>query len=105
MLLDNVSKMKEIFEEDEYRKVASGEIDIIREIATRISEARSLVIRMEETADRIIEMESERERAVAFHDEIVPFLDEIRVHVDALEMIVDDQMWPLPKYRELLFVR
>ena len=105
VLLDNVSKMKEIFEEDEYRKVASGEIDIIREIATRISEARSLVIRMEETADRIIEMESERERAVAFHDEIVPFLDEIRVHVDALEMIVDDQMWPLPKYRELLFVR
>ena len=60
---------------------------------------------MEEAVDEVCGIESERSRAVAFHDKVVPFLDEVRVHVDALEMIVDDQMWPLPKYRELLFIR
>ena len=50
-------------------------------------------------------IESEREKAIAYHDTIVPALEEIRYHIDKLELIVDNQMWTLPKYRELLFVR
>ena len=46
-----------------------------------------------------------RERAIAYHDTVVPFLDSIRSHIDELELMVDNQMWPLPKYRELLFIR
>ena len=50
-------------------------------------------------------IESEREKAIAYHDTVAPYLDEIRSHIDDLELMVDNQMWPLPKYRELLFIR
>lgn len=50
-------------------------------------------------------IESEREKAIAYHDNIVPMMEEIRYHIDKLELIVDNQMWTLPKYRELLFIR
>jgi glutamine synthetase len=50
-------------------------------------------------------IESEREKAIAYHDTVFPYFDKIRHQVDQLEMIVDDELWPLPKYRELLFIR
>ena len=50
-------------------------------------------------------IESIREKAIAYHDNITPFLDAIRRHIDSLELIVEDEIWPLPKYRELLFIR
>jgi len=105
ILLDNVAKMKEIFSAAEYKKVSAAETQIIKDIATHTSEARELAIEMEKECDAILDMKSQRERAVAFHDRIVPYLQKVREHVDALEMIVDDDMWPLPKYRELLFIR
>lgn len=48
---------------------------------------------------------SERERAIAYHDTVLPRMDSIRYHIDKLELMVDNEMWPLPKYRELLFIR
>ena len=106
ILLDNVSKMKDIFtDKGEFDQVASGEISMIKDIARHTSEARAQAVRMEEECDRIDAIECERERAIQYHDVIVPYLESIREHVDALEMIVDDEMWPLPKYRELLFIR
>ena len=48
---------------------------------------------------------SEREKAIAYHDTVAPMIEEIRRHIDKLELIVDDEMWPLPKYREMLFIR
>ncbi len=106
ILLDNVSKMKDIFtDKGEFDQVASGEISMIKDIARHTSEARAQAVRMEEECDRIDAIECERERAIQYHDVIVPHLESIREHVDALEMIVDDEMWPLPKYRELLFIR
>ena len=105
VLLDNVSKMKEIFNDEEYSEVAAGEIQIIKDMAMHISKARNLAVGMEADVDEICEIEEERAKAIAFHDRVVPYLEKVRVHVDALEMIVDDQMWPLPKYRELLFIR
>lgn len=50
-------------------------------------------------------IESEREKAIAYHDTVAPLMDEIRYHIDKLELMVDNEMWPLPKYRELLFIR
>lgn len=105
ILLDNVAKMKEIFSPEEYRQVATGEIQIIKDIAVHTSEARSLAIEMEGVCDELLECGCERTKAIGFHDRVVPYLSRIREHVDALEMIVDDDMWPLPKYRELLFIR
>ena len=50
-------------------------------------------------------IESEREKAIAYHDTVVPAMEEIRYHIDKLELMVDNEIWPLPKYRELLFIR
>ena len=106
ILLDNVSKMKEIFTDaGEFQQVAAGEIQIIKDIAMHTSEARAQAVAMEVECDRINAIDCEREKAVQFHDIVVPYLESIREHLDALEMIVDDDMWPLPKYRELLFIR
>lgn len=50
-------------------------------------------------------IESEREKAIAYHDNVVPKMEAIRYHIDKLELMVDNEMWPLPKYREMLFIR
>lgn len=105
ILLDNVSKMKEIFSESEYKMLADSEIRTIKDIAMHMEQARTLSDEMEDLCDKISAIDCEREKAIAFHDKIIPYLENIREHVDALEMIVDDDMWPLPKYRELLFIR
>lgn len=106
VLLDNVSKMKEIFTvKKEFDQVAESEIHIIKDIAMHCSEARTMAEKMEKECDALDQLEDERTKAIGYHDKITVYLEEIRQHVDALEMIVDDEMWPLPKYRELLFIR
>ena len=106
VLLDNVSKMKEIFSvKKEFDHVAESEIHIIKDIAMHCSEARTMAEKMEKECDALDQLEDERAKAIGYHDKITVYLEEIRQHVDALEMIVDDEMWPLPKYRELLFIR
>ena len=59
---------------------------------------------MDVLCDRLAHIGEERVRSIGFHDEGVPLMESTRQHVDALEMIIDDQMWPLPKYREMLFI-
>ncbi len=106
ILLDNVSKMKEIFtDKKEFEEVSDGEIQIIKDIAKHCSAARALADEMEEACDELNGLSEEKAKAVGYHDRITYYLDRIREHIDALEMIVDDEMWPLPKYRELLFIR
>ena len=60
---------------------------------------------MIEARKRANRIESEREKAIAYHDTVLPPMEEIRYHIDKLELMVDNEMWPLPKYRELLFIR
>ena len=104
-LIDNVYKMKQLFAEDESARLSSENVVIIREIAAHtayIKEHVDALIEARKVANRI---ETEREKAVAYHDTVAPMLEEIRYHIDKLELIVDNQMWTLPKYRELLFIR
>ena len=63
------------------------------------------VEKMVEARKKANRIESEREKAIAYHDNVAPYLEKIRYHVDKLEEVVDDELWPLPKYRELLFIR
>ena len=104
-LIDNVYKMKQLFAEEESARLSSENVAIIREIAAHtayIKEHVDALIEARKVANRI---ETEREKAVAYHDTVAPMLEEIRYHIDKLELIVDNQMWTLPKYRELLFIR
>ena len=104
-LIDNVYKMKGLFSEEEAAKLSAENIAIIREIAERTAYIKEHVDAMVEARKVANKIEGERAKAVAYHDTIAPMLEQIRYHIDKLELIVDDQMWTLPKYRELLFIR
>lgn len=104
VLLDNVLKVKEIFTDKEFKALSADELEQIREISSDTCEARLMADKMDALCDEITAMEDIRSAAIRFHDEVIPLTESIRKHLDNLEMIVDDQMWPMPKYRELLFI-
>ena len=103
-LLDNIIKMEQVLGKEEGDRASQENIETVKQIAVSVSEIRRLVNEMVErrkVANRITE---EREKAVAYHDTVAPMLESIRVHIDKLELIVDNELWTLPKYRELLFI-
>jgi len=105
MLLEDVRNLKEICASDkEYKQLASSQLDLIKCISADIKAAEDEVDRLDPLIEKLTAGDEGRECAVAYHDQVVPMLEDIRKHVDSLEMMVDDQMWPLPKYRELLFI-
>lgn len=104
-LIDNVYKMKGLFSAEEAGKLSAENLAIIREISERTAYIKDHVDAMVEARKVANKIEGERAKAVAYHDTIAPMLEQIRYHIDKLELIVDDQMWTLPKYRELLFIR
>ena len=104
-LAKNVGSMREIFSPEEAEKLCARNIKIIREIAERTQTIETMVeelVNARKIANRI---ENEREKAIAYHDTVEPKMDEIRYHIDKLELTVADELWTLPKYRELLFIR
>ena len=104
-LIDNVYKMKDLFPAEKAAKLSAKNLELIEEIADRTAFIKEHVDAMIEARKVANKIESEREKAIAYHDKIVPMLEAIRYHIDKLELVVDDQIWTLPKYRELLFIR
>lgn len=104
-LIDNVYKMKDLFPAEKASVLSARNLEIIEDIACRTNFIKEKVDEMVEARKVANKIDSEREKAIAYHDTIVPMLEEIRYHIDKLELVVDDQMWTLPKYRELLFIR
>lgn len=104
-LLDNVYKLKSLFELAKYQKLAAEKLSLIEEIESHIDAVQSMVGLMVEARRVANKIENEREKAVAYHDTVAPYFNKIRYNIDKLELIVDNEMWPLPKYRELLFIR
>ena len=105
ILLENVTRLKDVFTEEEYETLSAEPRRLIRKISAHIAAVTTKVDEMVEArkkANRITDM---REKAITYHDTVAPYLDEIRDHIDDLELMVDNQSWPLPKYRELLFIR
>ncbi len=104
-LIDNVHKVQEVFPAEKAAQLNAKNLELIEKIAAHssfIAENINLMVENRKVANRI---ENIREKAIAYHDTVAPMLESIRYHVDKLELIVDDEMWPLPKYRELLFIR
>ncbi|NOY36246.1 MAG: glutamine synthetase type III [Chlorobi bacterium] len=102
-LIENVRGLKEIFSEKEFLEQAGERMELIKEISGHITFIKSKVNEMIEARKVANKIENEKEKAFAYDRTVRPFLDQIRYHVDKLEMVVDDEMWVLPKYRELLF--
>ncbi len=103
ILLTNVSKLKEV--SDNYKELGAEQLRLIEKISTHVNAINAKVHEMIDTRKMANMIESEREKALAYHDNVAPYLDAIRYHIDKLELIVDNEMWPLAKYRELLFIR
>lgn len=105
MLLDNVYKIQQVYPKDKAKELSAMDSSIIEEIATHISTIKTDVDAMVEARKVANRIEDEREKAIAYHDTVFPYFDKIRRAVDTLELTVDNEMWTLPKYRELLFIR
>ena len=104
-LIDNVHKMSQLFDAEKATRLSSENIKLIEEIAERTIFITKHVQEMIEKRKVANKLTDEREKAIAYHDDIAPMLETIRYHIDKLELIVDNEMWTLPKYRELLFIR
>lgn len=105
MLLQNVKNLKEVFSAKEFEELAGARMDLIREIGSHVSAIKAKRKEMIESRKKNNVIENVIEKAYAYEKEVKPYLEEIRYHIDKLELIVDNEKWPLPKYRELLFVR
>ena len=104
-LVDNVYKLKQLLPADKFNESAKKDLEIIDKISGHISYIEERVHDMVEARKVANHIEGNRARAIAYHDTVAPMFDEIRYHIDKLELMVSDQMWQLPKYRELLFIR
>ena len=103
-LIENVKGLKEIFG-DNFKTLAGDRIDLITEISEHVAAITKKVEAMVEARKVANIVEEGKERAIAYDKTVRPYLEDIRTHIDKLELIVEDELWPLPKYRELLFNR
>lgn len=104
-LVDNVYKIQQTFPANRAKELCAYNVDLIEKINKHLNFIAENVDLMVEERKKANKIESEREKAIIYHDKIEPFFDNIRYHIDKLELIVEDATWPLPKYRELLFIR
>ena len=99
VLLDKAYKMKELGIK------STSDLELIKDIQERTATIQRLVHDMVEARKVANKIEDQREKAIVYHDTVAIYFDQIRYHIDKMEEVIDDQLWPLPKYRELLFIR
>ncbi len=104
-LIENVKGLKEIFNATEFERLAGARKESIITISDHISMIKKLVNEMVDERRKANIIEDTYKKAIAYESKVKPYLDEIRIHIDKLELLVDNEMWPLPKYRELLFTK
>ena len=104
-LIDNVKGLKEIFKDEEFQVLANEQMELIREISKNVSQIKTGVDELLEAKERARSMNTGQQQAEIYCNEVKPKFDRIREASDALEMMVDDELWPMTKYRELLFTR
>jgi glutamine synthetase len=103
-LIENVRGLKEVFG-DKFTEIAAEQMDLIKEISSRISKIIYMVDAMINERKKANKIENADKKAEAYCNHVKPFFEKIRYECDKLEMMVDDELWPLTKYRELLFTR
>lgn len=105
VLLEKIGRMARMFSAQKLQELAKYDMEMIERLSTHISEIQNNVEQLAGARKFANRIADEREKAVAYHDTVLPWFDKIRYHIDKLELYIDDEMWPLPKYRELLFIR
>lgn len=105
LLVNNVVNLRSLFDGEKGARVVGHDIETIEKISGLMDSIKNEVERMVTARKQANAISDERSRAIAYHDNVVPPMEIIRHHIDKLEMMIDNEMWPLPKYRELLFIR
>jgi glutamine synthetase len=105
LLIDNVRGLEAVFSKAEFKEVAETQLEMIRKISSHVTIIKTKIDEMIEARKKANKIEDAHKSAVAYCNDVKPFMDEIRYHADKLELLVDDELWPLPKLRELLFTR
>jgi len=104
MLLQNVLNVKQVFSAEETSSLNEQDYVIIRRIEQHAGAIIEEVEKMNKARAKANHIEDQRERAITFHDTVLPLMEMIRSHVDDIELVIDDELWNLPKYREMLFI-
>jgi len=104
-LIDNVQRLKDIMDADTFNRVAKEQLEMIKDISARISQILGSKEAMVQERKKANLMEDMRDRAIAYHDHVKPYFEVIRYESDKLELMIDDEQWPLPKFREMLYTR
>lgn len=104
MLLDNVVKLSQVLPK-KAAALSKEQVEQIEAISSYIAEVKKNVSIMVAEREKAEKMDSEEAKANAYHDKVEPLFEKIRTPIDQLEFVVDNELWPLPKYRELLFIR
>jgi glutamine synthetase len=104
-LIENIKGLKDIFNDLEYERLAGARKEMIIIISDHITDIKKMVNSMIEERKKANVIEDSFRKALAYEKMVKPYLEEIRYHIDKLELMVDNEIWPLPKYRELLFTR
>ena len=105
MLVDNVTKLLSLFPAEKGSQIVAHDLETIERISNHMEIIKKETDKMINARKSANTIENEREKAIAYHDSVIPPMETIRYHIDKLELMVDNEMWPLPKYRELLFIR
>lgn len=105
LLVDNTQRLKDVLDAKTYVKLSKNQIQTIKDISEHISTIKEGIEKMIGERKLANKMTTTEEKANAYYEKVTPYFEEIRYHVDKLELLVDDEEWPLPKYRELLFIR
>ena len=104
-LIDNVQRLKDIMDADTFNRVAKEQLEMIKDISARISQILGSKEAMVQERKKANLTEDMRDRAIAYHDHVKPYFEVIRYESDKLELMIDDEQWPLPKFREMLYTR
>ncbi|MCK9421687.1 MAG: glutamine synthetase III [Bacteroidales bacterium] len=104
-LIENVKGLKQVLDLKTYGKLSQNQMDSITEISEHIDKIKTFLNEMIEARKGANRIQEAEEKAFAYSDTVLPYFEKIRYHADKLELLIDDELWPLPKYRELLFTR
>ncbi len=104
ILIENVTGLKDIYG-NSFKKVAGEQMKLIESISDHIEHINKGITEMTDARKKANQIESGEKRAHTYCDEVKPYFEQIRYHCDKLELLVDDELWPMTKYRELLFTR
>ena len=105
ILVDNLVKIKSLFGNHKSAALFGHDMDTIEGISLHMEAIKTEVEAVVEARKKANGCDNERQKAILYHDNVAPRMETIRYHIDKLELMVDNEMWPLPKYRELLFIR